>query len=596
MANIVEIVLKLGGAVQMQSQLKGIRTAFTSIHDGWQSLTGALAAAGVTAALRSMWKAAEEARIASFRLTTALNASGQSAQGVAEALSFQAEALESLTGVSDETTMAVQSLLLSMGATADQVEKLSPLVLDVAAAMGTDATTAARQLGRALDGQDIQLGRLNIKVKSFDELLTVLNERVKGQAQALLQARGPAAELGVEVGRLSETIGEMLSQMASPTLSSFARALAGANQAITGLRSVYNLPSSIQGQMEAAMTPGRRTIPGQQFIGADEESAAIEGERNRQAAASQALLQVEANLNNQYAFRRALLEQDVTLSETERRRGLVAVLRDELPAQERLEALRREEFQRQLQADPGRTLETTIEAERQLGDAQLRRLQISQQIQAISESETFNGRFRQNLRGMIDELGNLSRSLADVTFNVVTAGVQGLSGAITSLIMGTQTAAQAFAQFGLSLLTSFIQQILTAVLYAEVAIPILTALGVVSGGTTAATGAAVTTAALASGMAAASAATSGGFLAGGHTGDGPVNQVAGVVHRGEFVVPAWRTQQLGVANLEAMTFNGASGAGGDPMRVVIVDDRRSAQQLMRDPRFRSFVVDLARDA
>lgn len=595
MANIVEIILRLGGGAQMQAQLKGVQTAFTSIRDGWQSLTGALAAAGVTAALRSMWKAAEEARVASFRLTTALNASGQAAVGAAEALSFQAEALESLTGVSDETTMAVQSLLLSMGATADQVEKLSPLVLDVAAAMGTDATTAARQLGQALDGQDIQLGRLNIKVKSFDELLVVLNQRVKGQAQALLQARGPAAELGVEVGRLSETIGEMLSQMASPTLSSFARALAGANQAITGLRSVYNLPSSIQGQMEAAMD-GRRTIPGQQFSGIDEESSAVEGERNRQAEATQALVQVEADLNNQYAFRRALLEQDVTLSETDRRRGLVAVLRDELPAQERLETLRREEFQRQLRADPGRALETTIEAERQLGDAQLRRLQISQQIQALSESDTFNGRFRQNLRSMIDEFGSLSRSLADVTFNVVTAGVQGLSGAITSLIMGTQTAAQAFAQFGLSLLTTFIQQILTAVLYAEVAIPILTALGVVSGGTTAATGAAVTTAALASGMAAASAATSGGFLAGGHTGDGPVNQVAGVVHRGEFVVPAWRTQQLGVANLEAMTFNGSSGAGGEPTRVVIVDDRRSAQQLMRDPRFRSFVVDLARDA
>ena len=186
MANIVEIILRLGGGAQVQAQLKGVQTAFTSIRDGWQSLTGALAAAGVTAALRSMWKAAEEARVASFRLTTALNASGQAAVGAAEALSFQAEALESLTGVSDETTMAVQSLLLSMGATADQVEKLSPLVLDVAAAMGTDATTAARQLGQVLDGQDIQLGRLNLKVKSFDELLVVLNQRVKGQAQALL--------------------------------------------------------------------------------------------------------------------------------------------------------------------------------------------------------------------------------------------------------------------------------------------------------------------------------------------------------------------------------------------------------------------------
>jgi len=596
MANIVEIILKMGGAAQVQAQLKGVQGAFTSIRDGWQSLTGALAAAGVTAALRSMWKAAEEARVASFRLNTALEASGQASRGMAEALSLQAETLESLTGVSDETTMAVQSMLLSMGATAEQVEKLSPLVLDVAAAMGTDATTAARQLGQALDGQDIQLGRLNIKIKTFEELLVVLNDRVRGQAQALLQAKGPAAELGVEVGRLSETIGEMLSQMASPTLSSFAQAMAGANQAISGLRSVYNLPSSIQGQMEAALTPGRVVTPGQQFTGTDEESAAIEGERMRQTQATQALLQVEADLNNQYGFRRALLEQDATLSETERRQGLVAVLRDELPVQERLEVLRREEFQRQLQADPGRTLETTIDAERQLGDAQLRRLQISQQIQAISESDTFNGRFRQNLRGMIDEFGNLSRSMADVTFNVVTAGVQGLSGALTSIITGAQSAAQAFAQFGLSMLTNFVQSILTAVLYAEVAIPILTALGVVSGGTTAATGAAVTTAALASGMAAASAATSGGFAAGGYTGDGPTMQVAGPVHRGEFVVPAGRVRELGVANLEAMAFGGGGAAPADPIRVLVLDDRMKIDRLAKDRRFRSFVVDLAREA
>jgi lambda family phage tail tape measure protein len=597
MANVVEIILKMGGGAQVQAQLKGIQAGFASVRDGWQQLTGALAAAGVTTALRSMWRAAEEARVASFRLMTALEASGQAAVGAAEGMSSQAEALESLTGISDETTMAVQSLLLSMGATANQVERLTPLVLDVSAAMGTDALTAARQLGQALDGQEIQLGRLNIRVKTFDELLDVLNNRVRGQAAALLQAKGPAAELGVEIGRLSETIGEMLNQMASPTLSVFARSLASANQALSGLLAVYNLPGTIQGQIDASASEGLRSTPGGIGTG-DEEGPAIEAERQRQASAAQALLQVEANLNNQYAFRRALIESDPFMGEVERQEALASVLRDELPVLQEREDLLRAEFERQTRADPGRTLETTIEAERQLTEAQLERLRATERIEAIQRSGTFSGALAARVNELRDAFGNMAVSMANVAFNVVTSGVEGLSGALTSIIMGTKTAAQAFAQFGQQLLTTFIQQIITAVLYAKVAIPILTALGVLSGGVTAASGAAVTTAALSSGMAAASAATSGGFAAGGYTGDGPTMQVAGAVHRGEFVFPAQAVRQYGVANLEAMAFGGGGESGGEssPMRVVIVDDRRGAQQLMRDPRFKSFIVDLSRNA
>jgi lambda family phage tail tape measure protein len=593
MANVVEIVLKMSGGAAVQAQLKGVQSSFSSVRDTWQKLTGVLAAYGITNAVRSMLKAAEEARVASFRLTTALNATGQAAAGVVENLSLQASALESLTGISDETTMAVQSLLLSMGATADQVERLTPLVLDVSAAMGTDALTAARQLGQALDGQEIQLGRLNIKVKSFDELLDVLNNRVRGQAAALMEARGPVAQMAVEFGNLAEAVGEVISVAGSPAFLALASTFKTIRQQITGVGDPFPLGPGRSGLFPLPQPPGPQSPQA-----LDEEGPAIEAERQRQAAAAQALLQVEANLNNQYAFRRALIESDPTISETDRRRSLVAVLRDEVGVQQELEDLRRAEFERQVRADPGRTLETTIEAERQLGDAQLRRLQISQQIQALSEADTFGGRLRQNVRALRDEFGNLSRSMADVTFNTVTAGVQGLSGALTNIITGAQSAGQAFAQFGLQLLTNFIQTILSAVLYATVAIPILTALGVVSGGATAATGAAVTTSALAAGSAAAAQATSGGFAAGGYTGDGPTMQVAGAVHRGEFVFPAQAVRQYGVANLEAMAFGGGGAAGGEsgPMRVVIVDDRRGAQQLMRDPRFKSFIVDLSRNA
>jgi|GEM_PF-5770146 len=588
MANTVEIVLKMRGSAQVQAQIKGIQGAFASMREGWQNISGVLAAAGITAAIREMWRAAEEARVATYRLTTALEASGQASFGVASALIAQAEALESLTGVSDETVLAVQAILLSMGATADQVERLTPLVLDVSAAMGTDATTAARQLGQALDGEEIQLGRLNIKVKTFDQLLEVLNSRVKGQAAALMQAKGPAAELGVEIGKLSESLGEMLSRVSSSTLSKFSGWLREANQAVTGLNSIWDLPESLQERLSQAGV-SRSVTPGTQFRGSDQETESIEGERARRAGAAQDLLRVEADINNLYAFRHALVSGDPTMGEVEKQEALARVMRDELPVLQQREDLLRSEYERQLRGDPGLTLQTTIDAERDLNDALLDRLQTSQRIRAIESSATFSGALSRQVDQLRTSYQNLSVAMAGVTFDTVTAGVQGLSGALTSVIMGSKSAGQAFAEFGLQLLTNFISTILTAVLYATVAIPILTALGVLSGGATAATGAGVTTAALASGMAAASAATSGGFNVGGYTGDGPTMQVAGVVHRGEFVVPAYRTQELGVGNLESMAFG---GGGGDPMRVVILDHRGRADELMRDRRFRSFLVDL----
>lgn len=42
------------------------------------------------------------------------------------------------------------------------------------------------------------------------------------------------------------------------------------------------------------------------------------------------------------------------------------------------------------------------------------------------------------------------------------------------------------------------------------------------------------------------------FASGGYTGDGRVNQVAGVVHKGEYVMDATTTRRIGVGNLEAM--------------------------------------------
>lgn len=96
------------------------------------------------------------------------------------------------------------------------------------------------------------------------------------------------------------------------------------------------------------------------------------------------------------------------------------------------------------------------------------------------------------------------------------------------------------------------------------------------------------------------AAMTGGFAHGGYTGDGGRYEPAGVVHRGEFVMSAPAVQTIGVDRLSAMHASAVSGSspsdGGAPQRIVIVDSRRSADELKRDPRFRSTIIDLARGA
>ncbi|WP_367347586.1 phage tail length tape measure family protein [Sphingobium yanoikuyae] len=71
-----------------------------------------------------------------------------------------------------------------------------------------------------------------------------------------------------------------------------------------------------------------------------------------------------------------------------------------------------------------------------------------------------------------------------------------------------------------------------------------------------------------------------GYASGGYTGNGGRNQVAGVVHKGEYVFDAGATNRIGVGNLAAMR-NGAlprsmAGAGGFAIQQTVHVDARNS--------------------
>ncbi len=606
--------MRVVGGAAAKAQIDSVNRSVESMRKVWGAITGVVAGAGVTTAIRTMLQAAEDSRVATYQLDQAVRLIEGSSSSAAAALARQASELQSLTGVADETAMAAQRMLLSLGATTDQVEKLTPLVLDVAAAMGTEVPAAARMLGAALRGQEVSIGSLNLKVRNFDDLLEQLNARFRGQAEALKLAKGPFNELNNSVDDLNEKLGNMAAWQIAPVVRElsamvdliqkigpdysgeapwWANPLAGPMAVSKGFRAAYNAFTQPSGGASGRWTPEPVTSPVQKVF--DEEEAAIEAERARQLAHAQQLLQVEADINGMYSFRRATILSDPSLGAVDQRRMLLAVAKDEVATLREREALLVDEYQRALRSDPGRTLDTTVAAGKEAGDATATRIATEQQIQFLERYDSFSGALVQRTNELKDAFGSMARNMANVTFDTITAGVEGLGNALTGIIMGAKTAAQAFTQFGVSMLTNFIQMITTSILYAKVAIPVLTALGVLSGGATAATGAGVTVAALGAGSAAAAAAAGGTFAAGGYTGNGPASEPAGIVHRGEWVVPAWRTREIGVPTLAAMTYGReeAGPASAPPTRIIIVDDRQGLDRLMRDPRFRNAVVDMA---
>ena len=205
------------------------------------------------------------------------------------------------------------------------------------------------------------------------------------------------------------------------------------------------------------------------------------------------------------------------------------------------------------------------------------------------------------LRGVVetyDEFGNkilrartamesLGQAVGRAFVSNVDRGVQTISAGLTDAIMLTKSLGQALLDIGTSILSQLIQTVIQVALQMALAwlLPAIFA-------ATATYGSAATAAA----PAIAGAVSAGTSLVtaqgGGYTGDRPVDEVAGIVHGREYVFSAPAVERIGLPALEALHQGRSSSGDSSPMRVVIVDNRRDADELRRDPRFRSMVVDL----
>ena len=149
------------------------------------------AGAVIGAALLKTAEEAGKADAAVAALETALKRNAATAGTAAEPYRKLASALQQKTQFDDESILSGETVLVQMGATRDQITRLTPLVLDYAQRTGKEVPAAARDFGKALNGTTVSLKKAGIfvdetayKQDRFKAIMDAASKAVGGQAEA----------------------------------------------------------------------------------------------------------------------------------------------------------------------------------------------------------------------------------------------------------------------------------------------------------------------------------------------------------------------------------------------------------------------------
>lgn len=141
--------------------------------------------------------------------------------------------------------------------------------------------------------------------------------------------------------------------------------------------------------------------------------------------------------------------------------------------------------------------------------------------------ESYRDQFLVTINNIRREIGTTAQQVAGVFGSTIQGAISGIAGSIQGLIQGTMRWKDALSNIGSTILSSVIQAISQMI----AKLLIIKALSIFIPG--------------------------GGlftklFAQGGYTGDGPTNEPAGIVHKGEYVIPALQVRQIGLENINSL--------------------------------------------
>lgn len=190
------------------------------------------AAVATSLVVKSSVQAFAEQEQAIAKANGVLKASGQFSRAYAQELQDLATGLQAVTTFGDETVLAVSSQLVAFGAARQDVPKLTEVVLDLAAGMGTDASSAAMLMGKALAGEFSTLSRYGILVdegasqsEKLSQAIRQIEARFGGMARALAQTdAGRLIQLKNALGEVQEQLGRVIVKGLGPLIAETGKA------------------------------------------------------------------------------------------------------------------------------------------------------------------------------------------------------------------------------------------------------------------------------------------------------------------------------------------------------------------------------------
>jgi len=202
------------GIANTQRQVSGLR-GFMSRNSALLRTGGLAIAAGLAVGFKASFDAAVEAREAQLKLANSIKNSRVVGDEARDTFLAQAEALRQLTAQDDEAIIGAQAFLIQMRLTEEQVLALTPRIVDLSAKLGVDMETAAKAVGKSVNGTAVSLNRMGIKVDEAKHKV----DPFKATLDALGGAAGFAAKkadaqpwekLSSELGELAEKIGAVV--------------------------------------------------------------------------------------------------------------------------------------------------------------------------------------------------------------------------------------------------------------------------------------------------------------------------------------------------------------------------------------------------
>lgn len=188
-----------------------------------RAVTGAIKA-GINIAA-DLVKAYGEDEKAATQLAAAIRATGRESEISVYAIRELASSLQQVTTYGDEATVSAVAMVQQLSnLNEDGLKKVTPAMLDFAAAMGVDLNTAATLIGKTLGSTTNALSRYGIEVdmtgtesEKLAELVGVLTEKFGGMAEAMgTTSLGEAEKFKNAFGDLKEAMGEVVNTGVGP--------------------------------------------------------------------------------------------------------------------------------------------------------------------------------------------------------------------------------------------------------------------------------------------------------------------------------------------------------------------------------------------